>query len=66
LPERISSGCGDDDHEREDAQQGVRGELEGTVDEVNGIEPGPQLSRRRGLGPADSRIALVEQRPSPR
>jgi hypothetical protein len=38
FSEIISSGGGDDDHKREDAQQGIRSELEGAVDEIDGVE----------------------------
>jgi hypothetical protein len=51
------------DHEGEQAQDCERGELQGAVHEGNGVEPGPEGSRRGGPCPIDYAGPLIQQPP---
>jgi hypothetical protein len=61
---------GNDDQEGKQAQHCERGELQGAVHEVDGVEPGPEGSRRAGphpvdgVGPPAEQPSLLIQQPS--
>jgi hypothetical protein len=52
---------GNEEHEGEQAQHREHGELHGAVHEVDGVEPGPEGSRRGGLHPLDCVGLHIEQ-----